>query len=123
MVNEFEEDVTELDDTNPTNAANIDQMDNMGGSSQVECHLSQHREDNDNNMDSVVSNRNTYYKEALPLFEEKVNSFPNKHLFDEMSQLLRKRHIVHISSRGINNRVCNPKATIFFVKMTLTKEK
>ena len=77
MVNEFEEDITEFEDKNPTNAANIDQMDNMGGSSQVECYLSQHREDNDNNIGTVLSHRNTYYKEALPLFEEMVNSCPN----------------------------------------------
>ena len=114
MVNEIEEDVTVLDDTNPTNEANIDKMDNMGGSSQVECHLSQHREDNDNNMDTVLSNRNTYYKEALPLFEEMVNSCPNDYLFKEMCDVLRNRNMVHVASRGINNQLINSNGITLF---------
>ena len=78
-------------------------MNNMGGSSQVKCYLSQLREENDNNVVSNYTPRNTYYKESLPLFKEMVNSCPNKHLFDEMRELTGNIHMVHISSRGISN--------------------
>ena len=86
---------------------NIDQMDNMGGSSQVEYYLTQHIEENDNNIDTFASPRNTYYKEALPLFEEVVNSFPNEYLFKKICEVLRNRRMVHISSRGIANPLIN----------------
>ena len=80
-------------------------MTNMGGSSQVECHLSQQNESNDNYIETNNTQRNNYYKEALPLFEEMVNSCPNKNLFDEMCQIMRDRHMIHIASRGYNNQV------------------
>ena len=89
-------------------------MDNMGGSSQVECYLSQHRKENDNCVENQVTQRNTYYKESLPLLEEMVNSFPNKHLFDEICQLMINRNMVHIASRGINNQIRNSKGMTLF---------
>ena len=106
--------VTEYDDVHSTMDMNIDQMDNMGGSSQVECQLSQHREETDNNIDSYVSHRNTYYKEALPLFEEMVNSCPNEYLFKEMCTILRNRHMVHLATRGINNQLINSNGMTLF---------
>ena len=42
--------VTEIDGETSMNGIDIDEMDNMGGSSQVECYLSQHREENDNDV-------------------------------------------------------------------------
>ena len=54
-------------------------IDNMGGLSQVECYLNQHREENDNDVVNATKPPNTYHKKALPLFEEMVNSCPNKH--------------------------------------------
>ena len=32
------------------NGIDFDEMENMGGSSQVECYLNQHREENDNDV-------------------------------------------------------------------------
>ena len=61
--------VTEFDDDYSMNDIVVDEMDNMGGSSQVECFLSQHREENDNTINNNGTQRNTYYKEDLPLFE------------------------------------------------------
>ena len=66
--------VTEFDDDYSMNDIVVDEMDNMGGSSQVECYLSQHREENDNTIKNSGTQRNMYYKEALPLFEEMVNT-------------------------------------------------
>ena len=43
-------------------------MNNIGDSSQVECYLSQHSEENDNYVVNNCTPRNTYYKEALLLF-------------------------------------------------------
>ena len=106
--------VTEFDDDYSMNDIVVDEMDNMGGSSQVECFLSQHREENDNTINNNGTQRNTYYKEALPLFEEMVNSCPNKHLFEEMCQVLRTRHMVHIASRGINNQLLNSNEITLF---------
>ena len=122
MVNEFEDDVTAFEDVNSTIAINIDQMDNMGGSSQVECYLSQHREENDKIIGTFVSHRNTYYKEALPLFEEMVNSCPNEYLFKEMCDVLRNRHMVHIASRGINNQLMNSNGMTLFGENDTKKE-
>ena len=111
QLNDFDTicEVSEIDDKISINGIVVDEMDNMGGSSQVECYLSQHREENDKHVVNNCTPRNTYYKEALPLFVEMVNSCPNKHLFDEMCQLMRIRHMVHIASRGINNQLCNSK--------------
>ena len=91
-----------------------DVMTNMGGSSQVQCHLSQQNEDNDNDIETNNIQRNTHYKDALPLFEEMVNSCPNKHLFNEMCQFMRDRHMIHISSRGYNNQVTNANGIVLF---------
>ena len=106
--------VTEIDDETSFKGIDIDEMDNMGGSLQVECFLSQQREYNDNHVVKPGTERNTYYKEALPLFEEMVNSCPNKHLFDEMCEILRNRHMIHIASRGINNQLYNSKGMPLF---------
>ena len=59
--------VTEFDDESYMHGIIVDGMDNMGGLSQVECYLSQHREENDNHVDDHITQRNTYYNEALPL--------------------------------------------------------
>ena len=106
--------VTEIDDETSFKCVDNDKMDNMGGSSQVECFLSQQREDNDNHVVKHGTERNTYYKEALPLFEEMVNSCPNKHMFDVMCETLRERHMIHIASRGINNQLCSTKGMTLF---------
>ena len=91
-----------------------DEMNHMGGSSQVQCHLSQQNEDNDNHIDENNMKRNTYYKESLPLFEEMVNICRNKYMFDEMCQFMRDRHMIHVSSRGINNQVTNNNSITLF---------
>ena len=96
-------------------------MNDMGGSSQVQCHLSQQNEDNDNHIDENNTKRNTYYKESLPLFEEMVNSCPNKNMFDEMCQFMRDRHMIHVSSRGINNQVTNNNSITLFGKNNTNK--
>ena len=97
-----------------------DLMTNMGGSSQVECHLSQQNESNDNYIETNNTQRKTYYKEALPLFEEMVNSCPNKNLFDEMCQIMRDRHMIHIASRGYNNQVTTTNSIVSLEKISLT---
>ena len=114
--NEFDvnSEFDEIDDETSIKGIDIDVKDNMGGSSQVECYLSQQREENDNHVVNNCTTRKTYYKEVLPLFEEIVNSFPNKHLFDEMCELMRNRHMIHIASRGINNQLCNSKGMTLF---------
>lgn len=115
--------VTEYDDVHPTMDMNIDQMDHMGGSSQVECQLSQHREETNNNIESYVSHRNTYYQVALPLFEEMVNSCPNEYYFNEMCTILRNRHMVHVAARGINNQLVNPNGMSLFGENNTKKRK
>ena len=87
----------------------------------MEFYLSQHREENDNHVDNQGTQRNTYYKETLPFFEEIASSFLDKHLFDDICQLLRNRHMVHIASRGINDQLCNLKAEILFGENNNTK--
>ena len=106
--------ITEFDDDNSMSNRIIDEMDNMGGSSQVEYFLSQQREENDNNIEKQETQRNTNYKEVLSLFDEMVNSFPNKHLFDEMCELMRNRHMVYVASRGINNQLLNSSGITLF---------
>lgn len=115
--------VSEYDDIDSTMDTKIDEMDNMGGSSQVECQLSQHREEIDNNIDHFGSHRNTYYREALPLFEEMVNSCPNDYLFKEMCTILRNRHMVHVASRGINNQLTNTNAIALFGENNTNRRK
>ena len=106
--------VTQYDDIDSTMDMKIDEMDNMGGSSQVECYLSQHREEIDDNIDILGSHRNTYYRDALPLFEEMVNSCPNDYLFKEMCTILRNRHMVHVASRGVNNQLLPSNGSALF---------
>ena len=107
--------VNVMDDPTLINGIDFDEMENMGVSSYIECYLSQHREEHDD--DDVVNATkppNTYYKEALPLLKIMVNSFPNKHMFDEMCQFIRNRHMVYIASRGINPEIRNsPGITLF----------
>ena len=106
--------VSKLDDDKSSfKGIDLDEIDNIGGSSQVQCYLSQKNEENDNYVEKISTQRNTYYKEALPLFEEMINSYPNKYIFDEMCQLTRNRHMIHISSRGINNQLSNSRITLF----------
>ena len=116
QLNDFDTicEVNENDDAILITGIDIDEMDNMGGSSQVECYLSKHREENDNDVVNDSTPQNTYYKEALPLFEQMVNSCPNKHLFDEMCQFMRNKHMVHIASRGINNQIRNSNGITLF---------
>ena len=92
----------------------LDKIDNIGGSLQAQCYLSQNNEANGNHVDKISTQRNTYYKEALPLFEEMIKSCPNKYMFDEMCQLTRNRHMIQISSRGINNQLSNSKGMTLF---------
>ena len=107
-VNQIEDDNSVSDDLD------LDEMNNIGGSSQVQCYLSQQNEDNDNDAEKNNSQRNTYYKEALPLFEDMVNSCPNKNLFNDMCQFMRDRHMIHIASRGYNNQVTNANGIVLF---------
>ena len=86
QLNEFDTitEVNDSDDETSINGIDFDEMDNMGGSLKVEYYPSQHKEENDNDFVNDSTAQNTYYTEALRLFEQMVNSFPNKHLFDEI---------------------------------------
>ena len=106
--------ITEIDDDASFQCVENDEIDNIGGFSQAECFLSQQREDNDNSAVKHGTERNTYYKEALPLFEEMGNSCPSKHMFDVMCEEMRSRHMIHIASRGINNQICSSKGISLF---------
>ena len=73
----------------------------LSGSSQVEYYLSQ-----DNNMmadtfDSNLVTQNHYYKEALIVFEEMINSCNTKVQFNELLHVI-NQHMTHISSKGVN---------------------
>ena len=114
--------VTEIGDETSFKCVDNDEMDNMGGSSQAECFLSQQREDNDNHVVKHGTERNTYYKEALPLFEEMVNSCPSKHIFDVMCEEIRSRHMIHIASRGINNQIGSSKGMSLFGENNTNKK-
>ena len=120
------ETLMEINDFDDANFISVDLhsdlMTNMGGSSQVQCHLSQQNEDNDNDIETNNIQRNTHYKDALPLFEEMVNSCPNKHLFNEMCQFMRDRHMIHISSRGYNNQVTNANGIVLFGENNTNKK-
>ena len=59
-----------MDDAIIIDGIDFDEMDTMGGSSQVECYLSQYRKENDNDVVNGTQTQNTYYKEYLPLFEK-----------------------------------------------------
>ena len=53
----------------------------LGDSTAVECSSSQERTTMDANMNKIFDHHSTYYRKALSLFEEMVNSCPNKYLF------------------------------------------
>ena len=59
--------VNKIDNATSIYGIDIDEMDNICGSSQVEC--CQYREENENCDVNNCTPRNTYYTEALPLFE------------------------------------------------------
>ena len=113
--------VSEMDNEILINGIDFDEMNNMSGSSQVECWLSQHREEKDNDVVNTAQPPNTYYKEAIPLFEQMVNSCPNKHMFDEMCQFMRNRHMVYIVSRGINAGIRNCQRMNLFGEINTNK--
>ena len=105
-----------MDDETLITGIDFDEVDNMGGLSQVEFYLSQYREENYNYVVNGTQPPNNYYEDALPLFEEMVNGYPNKHMFDKMCQFTRNRHMVYISSRGVITDIRNSQWITLFSK-------
>ena len=60
--------VSEMDNETLIHGTYFGEMDNMGGSWQVECYVIQHKEENDNDVVNGTQPPNTYCKEVLPLF-------------------------------------------------------
>ena len=86
----------------------------MGGSSNVECSLSQDRAMMADTFDSNLVTHNHYYKQALPIFEEMISSCNSKVQFDELMQVMRNQHMKHVASKGINAPIQQNTGTVLF---------
>ena len=58
-------------------------------------------------MENIVENTlvttSTFYKKALPLLQEMMNSYSTKVQFDELSEIMINRYIKHIATKGIHS--------------------
>ena len=64
--------------------------------------LSQTRIELENVVDDTLVTRGTFYKEALHLFQEMINSCSTKVQFDELCKMMRNQNMKHIAAKGIN---------------------
>lgn len=99
--NECDNDSMSINNENESN----DIMDHcpvhFGGSSQTQTQLSTARLaiDNASTMNKVIATSN-YYKYALPMFEEMMNSCKTKLQFDEVILMMQTKHYKHLSENG-----------------------
>ena len=73
----------------------------FGGSSQTQTQLSTARLaiDNAPTMNMVIAT-STYYKLALPMFEDMMNSCSTKPQFEEVINMMKTKHYKHLSENG-----------------------
>ena len=103
QLNDFDTicEVNKTDNKILINGIEFDEMDNMGGSSQVEYYISQHREEDDNDVANDIIPRNNYRMEVLLLIEQMLNSCLNKYLFNNMCQIIRNRWFIYHHGESI----------------------
>ena len=68
----------------------------------MDVSLSQTRIESENVVDDALVTRVTFYKQALHLFQEMINSCSTKVQFDELCKMMRNQNTKHISANGIN---------------------
>ena len=99
MIDEDEYDIINNDISNYDNSF---QSGTFGGSSEVDVSLSQPRIELEDVVDNYLVIAGIFYKQALPLFQEMVNSCSVKIQFDELCEIMRNQHMKHITAKGIN---------------------
>ena len=102
MIDE-DEDVYDMIDNGIGNYDNSFQPGSFGGSSQVGVSLSQTRLDLENVVDDTLVATGTFYKQALPLFQEIMNSCSTKVQKDECMEITRNQNMKHIDAKGIHS--------------------
>ena len=75
----------------------------FGGSSQTETQLSTARLaiDNAPKCNEIIET-SSYYKHALPVFEDMMNSCKTKKQFEDLIKNMETQHFKHVSENGIN---------------------
>ena len=68
----------------------------------------------DNVVDNILETRGTFYKQALPLFQEMMNSCSTKVQFDELCKMMRNQNMKHIAAKGINSVYSESKGIVLF---------
>ena len=67
-----------------------------------------------NTLEESISNMIRYYREALPIFEEMVSSCNNDCQFSQMRDVTKNRHMVYMSSKGVNQNIINKIGAVLF---------
>ena len=86
----------------------------FGGTSQVDVGLSQVRIDLESVVDDTLVITGTFYKQALPGFQEITKSCSTKVQLDERMKLMRNQHMKHIAANGINSVCGTSKDIVLF---------
>ena len=84
------------------------------GSSEVDVSLSQTRIELENVVDNSLVITGIFYKQALPLFQEMMNSCSTKVQFDELCKITRNQNMKYTAAKGINSVYGRSKVSVFF---------
>ena len=88
----------------------------FGGSSEVDVSLSQTRIELENAVADSLVTIGTLYKQALPLYQEMMNSYSTKVYFDELCKIMRNQHMKYIAAKGIKSAYGISKGIVLFGK-------
>ena len=84
--------------------------------------LSQTRIELENLVDNTLATTATFYKKALPLIQEMVNSCSIKVHFDELWKITRNQYIKCIAAKGVSSTYRQAKGIVLFGKDKISKK-
>ena len=84
------------------------------GSSELGVSLSQTRIEFEKIVDNIIVNTGIFYKQALPLFQEMMNSCSTKVQFDELCKMMRTQNMKYIAAKGIRSAYGRSKGSVLF---------
>ena len=86
----------------------------FGGLLEIDVNLSQTRIELKNIVDDTIVTTGTFYKQALPLFQEIMNSCSTKVQFDALCKMMRNQNMKHIAEKVINSAYGRSKGSVLF---------
>ena len=95
----------------------------FGGDSIMEGSLSQNAQSYNSINTTPDDTKKTYYKEALPLFQEMMSSCPNNESFNECLTLMRTQIAKHVALNPLNTKDYDSSSVYVYGENNTNKKK